>query len=81
MMVKINGKAEEIQQETVLALLQARKIEPQMVTVELNTKILPREELSRARLSEGDEVEFLFFMGGGAPRAEGNGSSGKARTR
>jgi sulfur carrier protein len=66
MQIKINGKPEEVREETVLHLLKSRNIEPQMVTVELNSKILQREELSKALLKEGDEVEFLFFMGGGA---------------
>jgi len=66
MRIKINGKTEEIQQETVLQLLDARKIEPRMVTVELNSQILQREELALAVLKEGDELEFLFFMGGGS---------------
>jgi len=68
MRVKINGKPEEIEAETVLDMLKGKKIEPQMVTVELNSQILPREELPLRRLKEGDEIEFLFFMGGGEER-------------
>ena len=64
MQIKINGKPEEVREETILHLLKSRNIEPQMVTVELNSKIVQREELSTARLKEGDEVEFLADLSG-----------------
>ncbi len=65
MQVKINGKPEEIQSETVLDLLKAKNIEPQMVAVEVNDKVLERDHLATTHLNEGDQVEFLFYMGGG----------------
>ncbi len=65
MQVKINGKSEEVQGGTVLDLLKAKKIEPQMVAVEVNDKVLDREHLGTTPLNEGDQVEFLFYMGGG----------------
>ena len=65
MQVKINGKAEEISGGTVLDLLQAKKIEPQMVAVEVNDTLVDRDHLATARLNDGDRVEFLFYMGGG----------------
>ena len=65
MQVKINGKPEEISGGTVLDLLQAKKIEPQMVAVEVNDTMLDRNLLATTRLSDGDRVEFLFYMGGG----------------
>jgi len=63
--VKINGKPEEIQSETVLELLKTKNIEPQMVAVEVNDKVLDRDHLATTRLNEGDQIEFLFYMGGG----------------
>lgn len=65
MQVKINGKAEEISGGTVLDLLQAKKIEPQMVAVEVNDTMLERNLLATTPLNDGDRVEFLFYMGGG----------------
>ena len=65
MQVKINGKAEEILGGTVLDLLQTKKIEPQMVAVEVNDTVLDRNHLATTNLSDGDRVEFLFYMGGG----------------
>ncbi len=66
MRVKINGKQEEIQEATLSDLLKAKNIEPQMVTVELNSKMVDRSSLGSTRIQEGDEIEFLFFMGGGS---------------
>ncbi len=65
MQVKINGKTEDVSGGTILDLLKTRNIEPQMVAVELNDKMLEREHLSTTTLKEGDEVELLFYMGGG----------------
>lgn len=65
MQVKINGKTEEITVGTVLDLLQAKKIEPQMVAVEVNDIVLDRNHLATTSLNNGDRVEFLFYMGGG----------------
>ncbi len=65
MQVKINGKPEEIHSETVLDLLKIKNIEPQMVAVEVNDRVLDRDHLATTRLKEGDQVEFLFYMGGG----------------
>jgi len=65
MQVKINGKTEDIAGGTVLDLLQAKKIEPQMVAVEVNDTVLDRNRLATTSLTDGDRVEFLFYMGGG----------------
>ena len=65
MQVKINGKEEEIAGGTVLDLLQAKKIEPQMVAVEVNDTMLDRNHLATTSLYDGDRIEFLFYMGGG----------------
>jgi sulfur carrier protein len=65
MQVTINGKTEEITGGTVLDLLQAKKIEPHMVAVEINDTVLDRNHLATTSLNNGDRIEFLFYMGGG----------------
>jgi len=65
MRVTINGKPEEVAVGTVLEVLKTRDVEPQMVAVELNAKILARDELVSTPLKEGDALEILFYMGGG----------------
>jgi len=66
MRVTINGKPEEVAGGTVLDVLKTKDVEPQMVAVELNAKILGRDELGSTALKEGDALEILFYMGGGA---------------
>ena len=65
MLVKINGKSEDVQVTTVLDLLKAKNIDPHMVAVELNAKMVERDDLAATALKEGDSLEFLFYMGGG----------------
>jgi sulfur carrier protein len=65
MQVTINGKAEQFQGQTVLDLLKAKNIDPQMVAVELNSAMLEREHFGTTAVKEGDQLEFLFYMGGG----------------
>ena len=65
MQVMSYGMAEEIAGGTVLDLLKAKSIEPQMVAVEVNDTMLERTHLETTQLKDGDHVEFLFYMGGG----------------
>lgn len=65
MRVKINGKSEEIQQVTIQDLLKSKNVEPRMVAVEVNSELIERDKYEATFLKEGDEVEFLYFMGGG----------------
>ncbi|HEY7128157.1 MAG TPA: sulfur carrier protein ThiS [Nitrospira sp.] len=65
MQLKINGKSEEFPGGSVLDLLKTKKIEPQMVAVEVNDSMVGREQLGATQLKEGDRLEFLFYMGGG----------------
>ena len=65
MQVTINGKVEEFPGGSILDLLTTKKIEPQMVAVEINDSMVEREHLGATQLKEGDRLEFLFYMGGG----------------
>lgn len=65
MQVTINGKPEEVAGGSLLDLLKAKNIEPQMVAVEVNDRMVERDRLGTTSLNEGDQVEFLFYMGGG----------------
>jgi len=63
MQVMINGKSEEIAGGSVLDLLKAKSIEPQMVAVEVNDTMLERTHLETTQLKDGDHVELI----GGTP--------------
>lgn len=71
MKIKVNG--EELQLAATVAidelLVIAKAEAPEYVTVQLNEEILKRDELATVFLNEGDEVEFLYFMGGGSCHA------------
>ena len=66
MQITINGKPEEMQADTVMDVLKQKEIDPHMVAVELNTQIVERDRLDTTNVQDGDKVEFLFYMGGGA---------------
>lgn len=51
---------------TVEELLHLEEAEtPQYVTVSVNDSFVKKADFATRRLTEGDEVEFLYFMGGG----------------
>jgi sulfur carrier protein len=66
MQLTINGKVENLEVSTVMDVLKAKDIDPQLVAVEVNTQMIDQENLETTSLKEGDKLEFLFFMGGGA---------------
>lgn len=68
MIITVNGKKEELEKEvTVKELLKVLKVEmPDYVTVQLNDEFVASDELETQHVKDGDEVEFLYFMGGGA---------------
>jgi thiamine biosynthesis protein ThiS len=41
-------------------------MKPDRVAVELNRDIVPRDRWERTHLSEGDHLEIVHFVGGGA---------------
>jgi sulfur carrier protein len=67
MQLIINGKEEMVPDVlTVTDLLKIRGIEtPEMVSVELNSEILSRVDFEKTYLREKDQIEVLYFMGGG----------------
>jgi sulfur carrier protein len=65
----INGKPEsvELQKCSIKELLSYKKVEmPEMVSVEYNGRFLKQTEYETIRVKENDQIEFLYFMGGGA---------------
>ena len=66
MQLTINGKVENLEVSTVMDVLKAKDIDPQLVAIEVNTQMIDQENLSTTSLKENDKLEFLFFMGGGA---------------
>ena len=63
----VNGEPQEVQLPiTVAQLIKLNDVQqPDMVSVQVNLDFLDRGDYDNHQLSEGDEVEFLYFMGGG----------------
>ena len=63
----VNGEAHEytlplnIKELITQALVES----PEMVSVQLNEEFVEREVWALTQLQDGDQVDFLYFMGGG----------------
>jgi len=69
MKLLINGDEKALEEEslTVSEVLKILKVKsPDMVSVQLNREFLDRELFEKTLLNDGDELEFLYFMGGGS---------------
>jgi sulfur carrier protein len=68
--IKVNNEQQELEKEISIAdLLILNKVDmPDMVSVQLNGEFLQREEFQETIIKDNDEVDFLYFMGGGANR-------------
>lgn len=66
-MIKVNGENQDVQLPiTVAELIKLNDVaQPEMVSVQVNEDFLSRDAYATYQLQEGDEVEFLYFMGGG----------------
>lgn len=74
MKLMINGKPRKAPDSiTVAQLLEQERVEmPHYVSVQVNEEFIRREHFDRAYLSEGDRVDFLYYMGGGQQADGGN---------
>jgi sulfur carrier protein len=69
MQITVNGEANEIHEAEVnlSKLLELRQVEsPEMVAVQLNGEFVDMESYPSTFLKTGDDVDFLYFMGGGS---------------
>jgi sulfur carrier protein len=64
--VQVNGKEREVQSGlSVHELVESFDLNPLLIVVELNREILNRDQFKDVRVSEGDAVELVHFVGGG----------------
>jgi sulfur carrier protein len=64
--ITTNGEAVSIDPLTVQQYLVSLGIDPRRVAVELNLDILPKALYDGTQLKEGDTLEIVHFVGGGA---------------
>ena len=67
MKITVAGEKKEYEDGlTVSKLIELENVEtPQYVTVSVNEEFVDSGAFDTTILKEGDEVEFLYFMGGG----------------
>ena len=68
MTITVSGIKKEAKEGlTVAELIELEQVEtPQYVTVSINNAFVRSQDFRTHRLQDGDSVEFLYFMGGGA---------------
>ncbi len=68
-MAKLIVNGEEQQVELPLTVSEVIKLnnvlQPEMVSVQVNEEFVEREDFDTTQLSDGDSIDFLYFMGGG----------------
>jgi sulfur carrier protein len=66
--IYVNGDAQEVSLPlNVSELIKRSDVQqPDMVSVQVNEEFAEREDWEQIQLKEGDKVDFLYFMGGGA---------------
>ena len=68
MQVKVNGENVNLEKSLNINdfLVAVKAEQPEYVTVQKNGEFLQRSDFDDTFVEEGDEIEFLYFMGGGS---------------
>jgi thiazole synthase len=71
MQIQLNGKNEEIPEGTTAAgLLELKGLHPAMAAMDVNGNLVRKDSRSGLVLKEGDKVEIVRMIAGGAPGAD-----------
>lgn len=67
MKIVVAGEEKEVKEGlTIAGLIEQEQVEtPEYVTVSVNEEFINHDSYESHKLKETDEVEFLYFMGGG----------------
>lgn len=65
--IKVNDEVQEVSLPMTLAELMTvnKVLQPDMLSIQLNGEFVEKESYAATTVKEGDEVDFLYFMGGG----------------
>ncbi len=68
MKVRVNGEELVLDKPVNIKelLVLAKAEQPDYVTVQKNGQFVERDKFEETVVSEGDTIEFLYFMGGGS---------------
>lgn len=66
MQIRLNGQPKELDAPVTVAQLVADEgFRPELIAVEINYEILPKDKYKTTQIQEGDSIEVVSFMGGG----------------
>ncbi|GAB6012466.1 sulfur carrier protein ThiS [Viscerimonas tarda] len=65
--IKVNDEEQEVTLPLSLTgLIKLNNVlQPDMVSIQINGEFIARENFENTAINEGDEIDFLYFMGGG----------------
>ena len=68
MKIRVAGNKKEYEEGLTLPqLIEKQDVEnPEYVTVTINDEFVSRDDFEKTVIQDGDEIEFLYFMGGGS---------------
>jgi sulfur carrier protein len=69
MKIIVNGKEQDLKGDSLslLHILTENNVKkPEMVSVQLNGEFIDQDNFNHIFVKEKDEVDFLYFMGGGS---------------
>ena len=67
MQIQVNGQSREVaENSTLTTLISDLALPSQRIAVELNRSVVRRSEWPTTELNEGDRIEVVHFVGGGA---------------
>ena len=66
--IYVNGDAQEVVLPlNVSELIKQNNVQqPEMISIQVNEEFADANDWEKIELKEGDKVDFLYFMGGGA---------------
>ena len=66
MLVQINGESREVRDRSTLDdLVNELSLAPTRIAIELNQKVVRRDQWAKTTLADGDRIEIVHFVGGG----------------
>ena len=63
--IRFNGEQKPVKSGTIAELLEEFNLAGQKLAVELNRQIVTRTSYAQTKISSGDNIEIVHFVGGG----------------
>jgi thiamine biosynthesis protein ThiS len=63
--IYFNGEQREVTSSTIIELIAEFKLTGKRIAIERNKEIVPRSAYAETKLSDGDQIEVVHFVGGG----------------